>query len=302
MNLLDHQLVLVLGKGGVGRTTITAGLAVAAARLGKRACAAELYGIDALAQRLGKPGRSYTFRPVQPRLSVWSASPTECFDDFLARKMHLPVLARRVVHNRFVDTFIDAVPGLNDMMMLGRIENLLVEPGADEPHFDVMVVDAPATGHGLTLLQAARTMTDMTRVGPFHDLAQAVDVFLSDPRRTAVVLVTLPEELPVSETLELAHELERDGFRVHTVIANLVDPDPIPDPPGVQPVLDVLDRLPDGSPLAELVVDATSRARRHHAALFDLGRGLHSLGIRAPIAVTRDPHIENIGRALVEVL
>lgn len=302
MNLLDHRLVMVLGKGGVGRTTIAAGLGLAAARLGKRACAGELYGIDALAQRLGKPGRSYAFRPVNPRLSVWSATPMECFDDFLGRRMHIPALARRVVHNRFVDTFIDAVPGLNDMMMLGRIENLLVEPGSDEPRFDVMIIDAPATGHGLTLLQAARTMTDMTRVGPFHDLAQAVDQFLADPKNTAVVLVTLPEELPVSETLELAHELDREGYRVHTVVANLVDPDPIPDPPGVQPVLDVLEGLPDGAPLAELVVDASSRAKRHHAALFDLGRGLRALGIRAPVSVRRARHIDEIGRALVEVL
>lgn len=302
MKLLDHKLVVVLGKGGVGRTTITAGLGLAAARLGKKACAAELYGLDALAQRLGKPGRTYTYRPVNPKLSVWSATSAECFDDFLARKMHLPALARKVVHNRFVDTFIDAVPGLNDMMMLGKIENLLVEPASDEPHYDVMVIDAPATGHGLTLLQAARTMADMTRVGPFHDLSQAVDVFLADPQRTAVVLVTLPEELPVSETLELAHELIAEGFRPHTVIANLVDEDPIPDPPGAQQVLDTLVTVPDGPALAELVTDASSRAQRHAAALIDLERGLRELGIASPIAVGRAANVEDLGRALAEVV
>jgi arsenite/tail-anchored protein-transporting ATPase len=302
MRPFDHRLVMVLGKGGVGRTTVTAGLARAAARLGRRTCAADLGGTDALAVRLGLVGRSYQFRRVIGGLDVWSATPAECFDDFLARKIHLPGLARKVVHNRFVDTFIDAVPGLNDMMMLGRVENLLVEPGSDEPQYDFMVIDAPATGHGLTLLQAARTMTDMTKVGPFHDLSRAVDIFLSDPHRTAVVLVTLPEELPVSETLELAADLGQEGFRVHTVIANLVEREPIPDPPGVAKVSEVLSSVTDGAALAGLVADVSARAARHASALAELEGGLRRLGIAAPVAVGRAPSIERLGATLVELL
>jgi anion-transporting ArsA/GET3 family ATPase len=302
VRLLDHRLVVVLGKGGVGRTTVAAGLGLAAASLGKRACAAELGDIDALTQRLGLTGRSYAFRPVARGLDVWAPTAPECFDEFLARKIHLPAMARKLVHNRFVDTFIDAVPGMNDLMMLGRVENLLVEPTSGDPRYDVLVIDAPATGHGLTLLQAARTMTEMTRVGPFHDLSQAIDVFLSDPHRTAVVLVTLPEELPVSETLELAAELTREGFRVHTVIANLMEPDPIPDPPGAPEVARALEGIPNGGPLAELVAEAHARGARHVAALRTLEEGLRKLGVGAPVAIGRMRDIEAVGAALAEAL
>ncbi len=196
MKLLDHPLVVVLGKGGVGRTTITAALGHAAAAQGKRACVAELGDLAALPRRFGLSGRSSAFRHGAEGVDVWSLTVLEALEEFGARKLHLPGFATRVVRNRFVRTFVDAVPGLHDLLLLGKIENMVMEPRQDDPVYDTLIIDAPATGHGLTLLGSPRTMTEMTGGGPFHELAGTIERFLADPDRTALVLTTLPEALP----------------------------------------------------------------------------------------------------------
>jgi anion-transporting ArsA/GET3 family ATPase len=301
VNLLDHRLLVVLGKGGVGRTTMTAALGVAAHQLGKRACVVEIAD-GALAAKLGLGGRSYAFRRTRSGVDVWSMTVPECLEEFARRKLSIPSFATSVLRNRFVDTFIDAVPGLNDLLLLGKLENLITEPLPSDPVYDVMILDAPATGHGLTLLQSAKTMAEITRAGPFHDLADTIGVFLADPVRTGVALVTLPEELPVQETLELAGSLRIEGYRVDAVIANLVEASPLPSPPGAEQVLDVLRAMPDGEPLAALVVNAEARAKRHQAALDRLGGGLGQLGLERVLHTSRHPTVDAIGQELADQL
>ena len=218
MRLFDHPLIVVLGKGGVGRTTLTAALGIAAAEQGKRACVLEFGTLAALPPKFGLTGRSFAFRKGAPGLDVWSLTVPEALEEFGARKLHLPGFARRVVRNRFVSTFVDAVPGLHDLLLLGKVENLISEPRSDDPVYDTLILDAPATGHGITLLQAAATMTEITRAGPFYELSRAIEVFLGDPARTGLVVATLPESLPVSETLELIDQLNAESFVTHTVI------------------------------------------------------------------------------------
>lgn len=309
MNLFDHRLVIVLGKGGVGRTTLTAALGVAADRLGKRACVVELGDSAALPPKFGLSGRSFAFRRGGPGVDVWSLTVADCIEEFAGRKLKLPPFARQVVRNRFVTTFVDAVPGLHDLLLLGKIENLISEPLPSDPVYDVFILDAPATGHGLTLLNAARTMTEITRTGPFYELARSIEVFLADPEKTATVLVTLPEDLPVQETLELARSLsgsgaEPDNFRPHTIIANQVEPVPIPTPPGTPEVLEKLRTVPDAALLTDLVIGAQARADRHRAALAELGTGLTALGIDRLVYAPRCPSdiVRKIGASLAEVL
>ncbi|MEQ1565673.1 MAG: ArsA-related P-loop ATPase [Myxococcota bacterium] len=292
----------VLGKGGVGRSTVTAALGVAAARLGKRVCVAELGQDSALPPKLGLGGRSFAFRRGSHGVDVWSVTVSECLRDFARRKLGLPSFASSVVHNRFVDTFVDAVPGLNDLLVLGKIENLLNEPHPSDPQFDVLILDAPATGHGLTLLQAARTMSEITRAGPFHDLADTIDRFLSDPTRTATVAVTLLEELPVQETLELCGALVAEGFPPAAVIANAVEPPPIPSPPGAAAVLAALEHLEGAAPLRELVVEANARADRHASALQALQVGAAPLGVATVCSAPRATDVAAIGAALAAQL
>lgn len=315
--LLDHRFVVVLGKGGVGRTTIAASIGMAAALRGLRACVCEFSEHAALPGRFGLVGRSFAFRrgapsadlplPAGGGVDVWSLTAPECLEEFAARKLHLPPFARQVVRNRLVTTFIDAVPGLHDLLLLGKVENLISEPLPGDPRYDVIVLDAPATGHGLTLLQAARTMTDITRTGPFHDLAATIDTFLSDRQRTATVLVTLPEELPVNETLELTDALVAEGFRPHLLVANQVEPKPIPTPPGAERVLSILRDVPDAGLLSELVSSVAARAVRHEEALATLQKGLASRfgdGGVPLVCAPRAPEriVATVGAALAESL
>lgn len=275
-SILDHRFIVVLGKGGVGRTTLSAALGLAASMRGLRACVCEFGTHAALPPKFGLTGRSFAFRRGAPNVDVWSLTAPECLEEFAARKLKLPPFARQVVRNRFVSTFVDAVPGLHDLLLLGKIENLLSEPLPGDPHYDVIILDAPATGHGLTLLQSARTLSDITRSGPFHDLAAIIDTFLADPSRTATILVTLPEELPVNETLELASALRAEGFWPQMIVANQTEPPPIPTPPGAERTLEIL-RCGQGTEMLVSLLDAASaRANRHSAALESLQRAMNS--------------------------
>jgi len=123
----------------------------------------------------------------------------------------------RMFENRVFGYFAAAAPGLRELVTLGKIRQLL-EAG----RHDVVVVDAPATGHGLGFLKVPRTFMRIARTGPVHSRAKAVAKLLDDPDRTAVVLVTTPEELPVSETLEAIDDLSGEGFPLAGVIANAV--------------------------------------------------------------------------------
>jgi anion-transporting ArsA/GET3 family ATPase len=304
VKLLDHRLVVVLGKGGVGRTTLAASLAVAAAARGRTACVVEIGELASVPPKFGLTGRSFAFRSAAPGVDVWSVTVPECLEEFGARKLRLPGFARRVLRNRLVSAFVDAVPGLHDLLLLGKIENLISEPRAGDPVYDVMIVDAPATGHGLTLLQAARTMTEITRAGPFYELARSIEVFLADPWRTAVVLATLPEELPVSETLELAERLREEGFGPHTVVANVVEPPPLPAEPPRERVHALLGGVEGGDRLVALADEAWRRHDHQTEALRTLEAGLASLGIHAVAHAPRAPTdtVQRVGKALSEVL
>lgn len=224
MHLLDHRLLVVTGKGGVGRTTTTAALGLAAARLGKRVAVVELAGQDSLANALGREQAAYTARTVAPGLDVVSLSPTDCLADFGQRKLRVRALSRWFFESRLMTGFVEAVPGLQDLVQLGKIENMLLEPLPGDPVYDLIILDGPATGHGLTLLAAARTMREMTGVGPFHDLARIIEDLLEDHERTGIVLVTLPEALPVNESLQLITSLVADHVPPSLVVVNQVRP------------------------------------------------------------------------------
>jgi anion-transporting ArsA/GET3 family ATPase len=131
-----------------------------------------------------------------------------------------------VFGNKAIGAFVEAVPGFHDLLQLGKIEHMVVAPSEDE-RYDLVVVDAPATGHGLTLLSTTSSMMDMTRVGPFYDLAAHIHTLLSDPLRTSLALVALPEELPVNESLELVAALGSERRQLRALVLNQVRRAPV---------------------------------------------------------------------------
>ena len=268
MRLLEHRLLVVVGKGGVGRTTCALALALSAAELGKRVLVAELGGTDHLTRALGVEGPSYAPRTVAPGVDVMSLDAMHCLSDFGRRKLRLNRLVSLVLRSRIVKSFIDAVPGLHDLLQLGKIENLLNEPTAEDTKYDLCVLDAPATGHGVTLLVGARSMREMTRVGPFSDLARVIETFLSGPD-CGIVPVTLLEGLPVQETCELIAVLESNDLKVTAILANRQPADRLPDTPTWPEVRAAVGtRLP--AALLALADDAAAARAQHEASLASL--------------------------------
>jgi len=281
-------MIIITGKGGVGRTTVTAALGLAAAASGKRVAIVELSGMANLAPLFGLTGRSFAPRTVSENLDILSMTPQECLDDFGRRKLRVTALVGLVMRSRVVKAFLDAVPGLHDLLQMGKLENMLSEPLPGDPIYDLMVLDAPATGHGLTLLAAARAMREMTRVGPFAELARIIEVFLADRTKSGLILVTLPEALPVNESLEMRDALKRDGTDLEAVIVNMVERPPLPDTPDWEDARKALYGVAD--PDLKALVDAVGRNVARHRAQ---ERVLTTLteGVGAEVQILRLPRV-----------
>ena len=196
-------------------------------------------------------------------------------------------------------TFVAAVPGLHDLVQLGKIENQLRDPLHGEPRWDLTILDAPATGHGLTLLAGARAMRDMTRLGPFHDLAAIIESLLASREETAIVVATLPEALPVHEALELCEALARERGAPEALLVNQVRPAWPSPPPPEQVLAALVGDAPATVALREIASATLDRARHQETVLADLAA-------RAPAGTTvlRLPGLEAPDglRPLVEAL
>jgi len=199
------RVTIVAGKGGVGKTTVTAVLARAAADAGLRVLAVELDGKPVLAGLLGD-------------------IPCEVVDGPAALEAYLRDhgfgrIARRLTNTGVIDVVATAAPGIDDIVVLGKIKAL-----ERSGEWDVIVVDGPAAGHALTFLTSAAGLLDAVRGGPVRAQAQDVVDLLADPERCQVVLVTLPETTPVNELVETAYALEdRVGVRLGPIVVNNVD-------------------------------------------------------------------------------
>jgi anion-transporting ArsA/GET3 family ATPase len=217
----SHVLVLA-GKGGVGKTTMTAALARMAADVGKSVLIVELEGKSGIAGAFGRPGDlGYEEEALSERVQARRLTPDDALVEYL-EDHGLKRVSRRLAHSGVLDVVATAIPGIRDILVLGKVKQLERAEVAD-----LILVDAPATGHAITFLTSARGMVDAARGGPLRTQAQDVVELLSDPARCRVILVTLPEELPVSETIESAYTLEdKAGVQLGPVIVNACDPEP----------------------------------------------------------------------------
>lgn len=292
-NLFDRRLIVVTGKGGVGKSTLAAAIGFAAARRGKRACVVELYGQSRIAAMFGLEGRSYAPRGIGHGVDLVSLTVAECLDDFGHRKLKMDALVRLMLTNRVVTAFLDSVPGLHDLLQLGKIENMAMDPAPGEVPYDVVILDAPSTGHGLTLLQAARAMTETSRVGPFHDLAAMIERTFGDPVKSAIVLVTLAEDLPVNETFEFIEALGEDQTLLGAIIANRVCGTAVPEGPAWDAMKDRLNAATDPD-LRQLVLLARKEIDRQDAERDALAR----LAGKVSVPLVRLPRVDVTDRAV----
>ncbi|MEJ7561686.1 MAG: ArsA-related P-loop ATPase [Ilumatobacteraceae bacterium] len=206
--LTASRVVVVAGKGGVGKTTVTAVVARAAADAGRRVLVVELDGKPALADLVGD-------------IDVSAIDAPSALDEYL-REHGFARIAKRLASTGVIDVVGTAAPGIDDIVVLGKIKQL--ERSGD---YDLIVVDGPAAGHAITFLTSARGLHDAARGGPVHRQARDVLSLLQDPQRCQVVLVTVPETTPVNEVVETAYALEeRVGVQLGPVVVNGVEAEP----------------------------------------------------------------------------
>jgi len=225
----ESRVLVVAGKGGVGKTTVAACVARVAADAGLSVLLIELEGKPGVHLAFGRSGPldyvgGELLAPAGPGVGTirgrW-ITPDDALLEYLSDH-GLERVSRRLLSSGLVDVVSTAIPGIRDVLVLGKVKQLEREGSAD-----LIVLDAPATGHAVTFLTSASGLMEVARAGPVR--AQAADVveMLRDPTRCRVILVTLPEEMPVSETVEAAYLLEdRAGVRLGPVVVNAYDRPP----------------------------------------------------------------------------
>jgi anion-transporting ArsA/GET3 family ATPase len=224
--LLDKRLVVVTGKGGVGKTTVAAALGLLAARRGRRTILCEVSGQARLAALFDGDAPQGTERPIAPGLAAISVDPRRARREYLERQLRSGTVAGILDQSRIFQLLAAAAPGLAELLTIGKIWDLAqLERRTRGASYDLVIVDAPSSGHGLALLQAPRTYAGIAKVGPIHRQALHIDRFLHDRALTAVVAVALPEEMPVSETLELEARLGEDELGLDAVVLNGLHPE-----------------------------------------------------------------------------
>lgn len=292
--LARARVLVVAGKGGVGKSTVSAAIALAAARQGLSVLCVELEGRAELPRALGLNGpvdweeQAALTTPQGGRVTIRRLQPDDALVEWLAAH-GLRAIVRRLRHAGALEVLSFAVPGIREVLILGKLKSLEREGG-----YDLLVVDAPATGHALTLLTSPAGLADAARSGPVRRVALEVRDLLSDPARCRVLLVTLPRELAVDETIEAAFEVEeRAGVKLAEVVVNQYRaPDAHLDAPLPAAALAALpDGLGDGLERCRAFTSA-----REHVAASEVARLRDAL----PLGVLELPELDCDRVGLVE--
>lgn len=265
--LVQRRLIIVTGKGGVGKTTLTAALARHYASQGRRVLAAEIVpNVDtpsqlALALGVKKP----TEEPAQllPNVSVVLVTPTSGHHRFLQDSLPIKLLADTAMRSQALKKFLSAAPGFSDMGVMYRMLDLMKrEHPAGGYAYEIVLLDSPATGHALALAQIPEFLIRIIPGGPIRRVAEEGLAVLTDPRTTGTLIVTLPETLPVTEAMELQAGLTSHRLPVTAIVVNRV-----PRNPFTSDERDALKTMLSGTTTTVLGTRELKRIERAEAAL-----------------------------------
>lgn len=286
--LTDLRFLVLSGKGGVGRTTVAAAIARAAAAVGRRVLIAQTDAVERLGKMLGRPGPiGSTVTNIAPGIDAVNMTPKESLHQYALLVLKYEAVYRALFASRAVRGFLSAIPGLDAYAMLGKAWWHTTEVRGDDgqgagkgggargdpraarasappaPKYDLVILDGPATGHAIAMLKIPGAIIDAAPAGPLVKDARALCDLLSDSHRTALVVVTRPEELPASETRELVSAARRDlRVALGPVIVNAVPPDRLSHGP-VAAVLDRFQGRPSGDPQLDATLNIAAGVRAH---------------------------------------
>jgi hypothetical protein len=202
--LLDKRLLIVTGKGGVGKSTVAAAMALLGARQGKRVLVCEVNAQERIAPLLGAPPSGPIAREATRGIWTINVMPQEAMREYGLMVLKLQTIYQAVFENRVVRLFLRAIPSLAELVMLGKIlHEVRSEDRSGHPIWDLVILDAPSTGHAVQLLRLPAALIDLAPAGLLRRDAKWMRDLLVDPVRTALSIVTLPEELPVNEAIDL---------------------------------------------------------------------------------------------------
>jgi len=304
-DLLAKPLLVVTGKGGAGKSTVAASLGVAAAARGIRTIVAEVAARDDVSQVIGgghdPEGRAPTFveRPVLDNLHHISIDPESALEEYLHDQLPRG-LSSLLGASRMFSYLAAATPGLRELLTVGKVWEL-AQPDRRTPGarpYDLVILDAPATGHGVAVLTAPQTFAGAARVGPVARQGAIIHTMLADPARTAIVAVARPEEMPVNETLALEGALQASlGQRLAAVVVNGM----LPARFSAAETVALAAAPPSRATRAALTLATRARLQRSQAAR--LRRGLPGIPVRSLPFLFADVlgpgEIDRLGRELM---
>jgi anion-transporting ArsA/GET3 family ATPase len=240
IDISDRRLVLVLGKGGVGRSTIAAALAGANAGRGKKTLLFETNANDRFGSYFDKPAVGTSVTELAPNLSAVNTNPAAALEEYGLMILKFKSVYEMVFENRITKTFLRAIPGLDDYSLMGKAWFHTEETKRGRNVWDTLVFDMPASGHSVSMLRIPWVITETVPEGPLTRDARTMKELLTDPNRTAAIIVTLAEEMPVNEAIELEQKLTALGIVPQHVIVNQIYPEHFPSGSPVGKVLDAL--------------------------------------------------------------
>ncbi|MSO42361.1 MAG: hypothetical protein EXQ70_10795 [Solirubrobacterales bacterium] len=303
-DLLDKKMIVVTGKGGVGKSTVSIALGMAAAARGKRAIVCEVASQENASRVFRRAEVGFNEVEISPNLWSISIDPDESMREYVLLQLKVKAMRDLLFRSRIFTYLAAATPGLKELVTIGKIWELAqpdrkVKKGRE---YDLVIVDAPATGHGIGFLQTPRTFAGIARMGPIHSQAQELDRFITDHERTGVAIVSIPEEMPVNESATLEQALRDEvGVSVDRVYMNAMYPERFDDSEAGR--LERAARDADGSSGAALraALSQHHRARSQRAQLDRLRKSARAPVKTLPFIFKPDlkvPEFERLAGAL----
>ena len=227
-NFLDKRLIFVTGKGGVGKSTVSVALGIRAALEGKRTIICEVAASENTSRMFRQ--EEVGFREVELANDLWAISidPDDSMREYVLLQLKVKAMRDLLFRSRLFTYLADATPGLNELVTIGKIWELaqLDRKIKHGRKYDLVIVDSPATGHGVSFLRTPRVFANIAKVGPMYNQARELDELITDHEQTGAVVVCLPEEMPVNETVKLESDLREDiEVAVDRVIMNAMYPE-----------------------------------------------------------------------------